>query len=29
MKNQGLIIERTSLNDARKRVYYPIKSEWL
>lgn len=29
LKNQGLIIERTSLNDARKRVYYPIKSEWL
>ncbi|HXX05585.1 MAG TPA: phosphosulfolactate synthase [Candidatus Bathyarchaeia archaeon] len=29
LKNQGLIIERTSLNDARKRVYYPIRSEWL
>jgi phosphosulfolactate synthase len=29
LKNQGLIVERTSLNDARKRVYYPIRSEWL
>lgn len=29
LKNQGLIIERTSLNDARKRVYYPVRSEWL
>ncbi len=29
LKNQGLVIERTSLNDARKKVYYPIRSEWL
>ena len=29
LKNQGLIIERTSIDDARKRVYYPIRSEWL
>jgi phosphosulfolactate synthase len=29
LRNQGLVIERTSLDDARKRVYYPIRSEWL
>lgn len=29
LKNQGLIVEKTSLNDARKRTYYPIRSEWL
>lgn len=29
LRNQGLIIERTSLDDARKRVYYPVRSEWL
>ncbi|MEO9307879.1 MAG: phosphosulfolactate synthase [Nitrososphaera sp.] len=29
LKNQGLILERTSLDDTRKRVYYPIRSEWL
>jgi phosphosulfolactate synthase len=29
LRNQGLIVERTSLDDARKRVYYPIRSEWL
>mgnify|MGYP001773863312 CR=1 FL=1 len=29
LKRQGLIVEQNSLDDARKRVYYPIKSEWL
>lgn len=29
LKNQGLVIERNSLDDARKKVYYPIRSEWL
>ncbi|HZT36058.1 MAG TPA: phosphosulfolactate synthase, partial [Nitrososphaera sp.] len=29
LKEQGLIIERTSLDDARKRVYTPVQSEWL
>ena len=29
LRNQGLIIDRTSLDDARKRVYYPVRSEWL
>lgn len=29
LRNQGLIIERTSLDDARKRVYYPALSQWL
>ena len=29
LRNQGLIIERTSLDDARKKVYYPVRSEWL
>jgi phosphosulfolactate synthase len=29
LKNQGLIIERNSLNDARKKVYHPVRSEWL
>lgn len=29
LKNQGLVIERNSLNDARKKVYYPVRSEWL
>ena len=29
LKNQGLIIERNSLNDARKKVYYPVRSKWL
>ncbi|HSB56443.1 MAG TPA: phosphosulfolactate synthase [Nitrosopumilaceae archaeon] len=29
LKNQGLIIERNSLDDARKRVYHPVHSEWL
>ncbi len=29
LKNQGLVIERNSLDDARKKVYYPVRSEWL
>jgi phosphosulfolactate synthase len=29
LRNQGLIIERTSLDDARKKVYHPVRSEWL
>ena len=29
LKDQGLIIERTSLDDARKKVYHPVQSEWL
>ena len=29
LKSQGLIIERSSLDDARKRLYTPIQSEWL
>lgn len=29
LKNQGLVVERNSLNDARKKVYHPIRSEWL
>jgi len=27
--SQGLISERSSLDDARKKVYYPIQSDWL
>lgn len=29
LRNQGLIVERTSTDDARKRMYYPVRSEWL
>lgn len=29
LRNQGLVIERTSLDDARKRIYYPVRSQWL
>jgi phosphosulfolactate synthase len=29
LKNQGLIIERSSLDDARKKVYSPVQSLWL
>ena len=29
LKSQGLIIERNSLDDARKRVYTPVQSSWL
>lgn len=29
LKKQGLIIERNSLEDARKKLYYPVQSEWL
>jgi phosphosulfolactate synthase len=29
LKLQGLIIERSSLDDARKKLYTPIQSEWL
>ncbi len=29
LKSQGLIIERSSLDDARKKLYTPIQSEWL
>jgi phosphosulfolactate synthase len=29
LKSQGLIIERSSLDDARKKLYAPVQSEWL
>jgi phosphosulfolactate synthase len=29
LKQQGLIIERNSLDDARKKVYQPVQSDWL
>ena len=29
LKTQGLVIERNSLDDARKKVYTPIHSDWL
>lgn len=29
LKNQGLVIERNSLDDARKKVYTPVRSDWL
>ncbi len=29
LKTQGLIIERGSLDDARKKVYHPVQFEWL
>ncbi|MGI0016884.1 MAG: phosphosulfolactate synthase, partial [Nitrososphaera sp.] len=29
LKTQGLIIERSSLDDARKKVYSPVQFEWL
>ncbi|HKU49036.1 MAG TPA: phosphosulfolactate synthase [Nitrososphaera sp.] len=29
LKTQGMIIERSSLEDARKKVYSPVQSEWL
>jgi phosphosulfolactate synthase len=29
LKNQGLVIERNSLDDARKKVYMPVRSDWL
>jgi phosphosulfolactate synthase len=29
LKRQGLIIEHSSLDDARKKVYDPVHSEWL
>lgn len=29
LKRQGLIIERNSLDDARKKVYQPVQSDWL
>lgn len=29
LKRQGLIIEHSSLEDARKKVYQPVQSEWL
>lgn len=29
LKRQGLIIERNSLDDTRKKVYHPIHSDWL
>jgi len=29
LKRQGLIIERNSLDDARKKVYHPVQSDWL
>ena len=29
LKSQGLLIERSSLDDARKKLYSPVQSEWL
>jgi phosphosulfolactate synthase len=29
LKNQGLIVERNSIEDARKKMYTPIHSDWL
>jgi phosphosulfolactate synthase len=29
LKLQGLVIERNSLDDARKKVYHPVQSDWL
>ena len=29
LKNQGIVIERNSLDDARKKVYAPVHSDWL
>ena len=29
LKSQGLVIERSSLDDARKKVYTPVQFEWL
>ena len=29
LRHQGFITERNSLDDSRRRVYYPVKSEWL
>lgn len=29
LKSQGLIIERSSLDDARKKLYTPVQSDWL
>jgi phosphosulfolactate synthase len=29
LKRQGLIIERNSLDDARKKMYHPVHSDWL
>lgn len=29
LKRQGLILERNSLDDARKKVYQPVQSDWL
>jgi phosphosulfolactate synthase len=29
LKTQGLVVERNSFEDARKKVYTPIHSDWL
>ena len=29
LKRQGLIIEKNSLEDTRRKTYYPVKSDWL
>jgi phosphosulfolactate synthase len=29
LKSQGMIIERTSMDDARKKIYHPVSSDWL
>jgi phosphosulfolactate synthase len=29
LKTQGMILERSSLEDARKKVYSPVQFEWL
>jgi phosphosulfolactate synthase len=29
LKNQGVILERNSLDDARKKIYTPVRSDWL
>ena len=29
LRAQGFILERNSLEDTRRKVYYPVQSEWL
>lgn len=29
LKEQGLISEKNSLDDARRRIYYPVQSDWI
>ncbi|HEY6668802.1 MAG TPA: helix-turn-helix domain-containing protein, partial [Candidatus Nitrosopolaris sp.] len=29
LKQQGLVMEKNSLEDTRRKTYYPVQSEWL